>query len=600
MHTTLLLRFYHLFLFLSIYIIAGYASNRDSLFIEKYEKTIYYNSDSIFINYANKGFIPVVDDLYEYYEDIFWNLPDDRRSSELDKMERIAKTVNSKELEAEAAFMKAVCLPEGDELLFSYKADKLQEIADKSAKCGNISLQLRAMEALFDLYWDAEKYAKSFSQIHSIDKVLQHLKDNEYPGKSALNFRIGEAYYFFQDYDKAIPYLRRAMKPSRYYFDRSNLEARNMLGTYYNQKGQVDSAEYYFRSAFSNHDMVKFKSKYDAVSLSNLGHSFIQRKDYDEGISYFRAGLNHMLLERDYKSASDATIGLAQCYLEKDNLKKAKHMIDSSLIYIEQSGNINAYQSLYPLMCEYYVRTGDKKLAKAYLDSTMAINEKYLEKYNSKYIIRAEQELFEAETMAKDEELKHQEEKYNYRLLYGLIILAFISIGLVIFIILYNKNKKAYRALVQKNQDWAGAGTGSGFDSVNKSASCCEENTNEPDTEDIDLMKQVYDLVNNEKVYKDLDLTLDSLSKQINVNRNYLSKAINKTTGKNFNTYINEHRIKEAIKIMSDAKSDLISIDAIALEVGFGNRISFYQSFKKITGLTPSDFRNNKSKVLSN
>ncbi|MDL2302835.1 helix-turn-helix domain-containing protein [Dysgonomonas sp. OttesenSCG-928-D17] len=513
-------------------------------------------------------------------------------------MEHIAKAANNSELEAEAVFMRAVCLPDGDEGLFSHKIKKLEEIADKSAKNGNISLRLRAMESIFDLYWNSEKYARAFSQIHSIDKVLQNVGDDKYPGKGVLNFRIGEAYYFFQDYDKAIPYLRKAMKPSRYYFDRSNLEARNMLGTYYNQRGQVDSAEYYFRSAFSNHDRVKFKSKYDAVSLSNLGHSFIQKKDYDEGISYFRAGLNHMLLERDYKSASDVTVGLAQCYLEKDNLKKAKHMIDSSLIYIEQSGNVNAYQELYPLMCEYYVRSGDRQLAKAYLDSTMAVNNKYLEKYNSKYIIKAEQELFEAETIAKDEELRYQEEKYTYRLLYGLIILVFISLGLVVFIILYNKNKKAYRALVQKNQDWAGT-TNPGFSSTSKSASC-EENANEPDTEDLDLMKQVYDLVNNEKVYKDLDLTLDSLSRQINVNRNYLSKAINKTTGKNFNTYINEHRIKEAIKIMSNPKSDLISIDAIALEVGFGNRISFYQSFKKITGLTPSDFRNNKSNVLSN
>lgn len=117
-----------------------------------------------------------------------------------------------------------------------------------------------------------------------------------------------------------------------------------------------------------------------------------------------------------------------------------------------------------------------------------------------------------------------------------------------------------------------------------------------PSEEDRIVMKKVYEVVAKEKVYKDLDLTLDSLAKSMDINRNYLSKAINRITGKNFNTYINEYRVKEAIKILSSEKSDIISIDAIALEVGFNNRTSFYQSFKKITGLSPSDFRKNRAK----
>ncbi len=146
----------------------------------------------------------------------------------------------------------------------------------------------------------------------------------------------------------------------------------------------------------------------------------------------------------------------------------------------------------------------------------------------------------------------------------------FISLGLVVFIILYRRNRNAYRALVQKNQDWASS-TATVFEKVDvpvKNIDVGKDLEDEPAAEDVMLMKEVHELIKTEKVFKELDLTLESLSKQMNVNRNYLSKAINKTTGKNFNTFINEYRIKEAIKIMSDEKSDLISIDAIALEVG--------------------------------
>lgn len=189
---------------------------------------------------------------------------------------------------------------------------------------------------------------------------------------------------------------------------------------------------------------------------------------------------------------------------------------------------------------------------------------------------------------------------------------------MVILIILYREKKNAYRALVQKNQDWAqGSPSYTSFEAERKpnvevyidqdkvlenvTEEAIEEVSEEkvvedPSEEDRTVMKKVYEVVIKEKVFKDLDLTLDSLAKSMDINRNYLSKAINKTTGKNFNTYINEHRVKEAIKMLSSEKSDIISIDAIALEVGFNNRTSFYQSFKKITGLSPSDFRNNRVK----
>lgn len=184
---------------------------------------------------------------------------------------------------------------------------------------------------------------------------------------------------------------------------------------------------------------------------------------------------------------------------------------------------------------------------------------------------------------------------------------------MVILVILYRKNKNAYRALVLKNQDWAQLSTSNiSFENrekpviIDKNQENTIENTVEeayeqkviedPSEEDRMVMKKVYEVVIKEKVFKDLDLTLDSLAKSMDINRNYLSKAINRTTGKNFNTYINEYRVKEAIKLLSSEKSDIISIDAIAIEVGFNNRTSFYQSFKKITGLSPSDFRNNRVK----
>lgn len=115
------------------------------------------------------------------------------------------------------------------------------------------------------------------------------------------------------------------------------------------------------------------------------------------------------------------------------------------------------------------------------------------------------------------------------------------------------------------------------------------------DTHDAITMAEVEKAMTERKVYKRTDLTLDTLAQETGFNRYYLSNALNRCTGKNFNSYVNEFRVKEAIRIMSEPGGDDLTVDAIAFEVGFNDRQSLYRVFKKITGISPKDFRKNKS-----
>lgn len=579
------------------------AQQQDSLYIERNGKVEYFYSDSIFINYAQKGFLYVINDLYDYYEDIAPYMSLKLRKKEVLKMRQIAKDYKSLALDREADYLQAVTLPENSKRRVDIKIAEMQRIANEASKRGDIILKLRSMEAIFDVCWRKTRYAQALRQGYIIDKELQNVSEDEYPGVGDAYFRIGRAFYFFKDYDKALPFLRKATRPAKYYFDRSSLQAKNAIGEYYNSIGKVDSAEYYFRSAYFSPQHVKSKSLFDAIALSNIGQSLLLKKEYDNAIPYFDAGIKRMLLDTHYEFLTHAAIGLADCYLAKNNIKKAKLQIDSARLFIQKSENDDLYQSFYPLMCRYYTKTNNIVLLSIYSDSTVLANKKQTEKYNGLHLLKAEQEIFELEKQVKNDELRLTEENYRSKQIFFFILLSVISIGLIIFIILYRKNKSKYISLVQKNQDWAQELVPyTSFEDEKKDIEdehekvCEEKIENVSSEEDRILMRKVYEVVIKEKIFKDLDLTLDSLSKKMDINRNYLSKAINRTTGKNFNTYINEHRVKEAIKLLSSEKSDIISIDAIALEVGFNNRTSFYQSFKKITGLSPSDFRNNRVK----
>lgn len=560
----------------------------DSVYIKQYDCMVRFNSDSLFTNYAHFGYKSVIDNLYYYYDEIAAHMTTEKLATENAKMAAIARKYNSQNLKLEAMLMNSIFMPTNTDLELEKKIKSLQETRKAAISLGNKVIEIRSLEAMLISYWKAAQYAKVFSLIYTLDEKLQAVTQEEYPRKLYDYYHIGKAYYFFQDYDKAIPYLRKALAPAKYYFDVSNIEARNILGEYYVIKNKLDSAEYYYRSALYSKDWVKNRSLHDAISLSNIGYALLTKGEYDKAISYLEPGLQRMIKGKNYEPASYVAIDLGNCYLTKGDLKKVKTMIDSATHFIQQSNNRDAYRSLYPLNAKYYAKVGNSILAQKYIDSTILTNKLYVEKYNGTFLLRAEQELFESRSQAKDQVIKQKEETYRTNIIYSISTIMIIFGGLIIVMYQYRKKKRAYQILVQKNKDWAEANT-----TFEPTETRIKE-VQAPNEDDHLLSERVHEFLMANKTFKNLDITLDSLAKDLNVNRAYLSKAINKTSGKNFNTYLNEYKVKEAIKIMSNEKMNALSIDAIALEVGFGNRISFYQAFKKITGLSPSDFRNSK------
>jgi YesN/AraC family two-component response regulator len=116
-----------------------------------------------------------------------------------------------------------------------------------------------------------------------------------------------------------------------------------------------------------------------------------------------------------------------------------------------------------------------------------------------------------------------------------------------------------------------------------------------PDETDLSTMKNIERLM-SEKVYKNTSLSVELLANMLDIGQHNVSKAINRCTKKNFKTYVNEYRIKEMIRLLSEKESRQFSIDALAYEVGFSEIRNFFRVFKKMTGLTPTQFMTNLGK----
>jgi ligand-binding sensor domain-containing protein/AraC-like DNA-binding protein len=94
-----------------------------------------------------------------------------------------------------------------------------------------------------------------------------------------------------------------------------------------------------------------------------------------------------------------------------------------------------------------------------------------------------------------------------------------------------------------------------------------------------------------EKLYLDPDLTLVKLAESAGIPAKHLSQLINERYELNFNDFINRQRVEEAKRKLLDPAAREFKLLRIAFESGFNSKSVFNSAFKKITGLSPSEFR---------
>ena len=98
-------------------------------------------------------------------------------------------------------------------------------------------------------------------------------------------------------------------------------------------------------------------------------------------------------------------------------------------------------------------------------------------------------------------------------------------------------------------------------------------------------IKRIVKYVDN-KYYS--DLKLESIAEIFNYNSSYLGKLFKDTTGKNFNTYLDNVRIEQAKKLLFE---DKLKVYEICEKVGYKNIDYFYCKFKKYVGISPLNYK---------
>jgi AraC-like DNA-binding protein len=106
-----------------------------------------------------------------------------------------------------------------------------------------------------------------------------------------------------------------------------------------------------------------------------------------------------------------------------------------------------------------------------------------------------------------------------------------------------------------------------------------------------DYKKEFLRLMQEEKLFINSNLTVNEVAQKMGIPRQHLSEVLNVHLKSNFQDYINKCRAEAFVDCLKNKQFENYTIMGIANEVGFKSKSSFNTTFKKIYGVTPSQFR---------
>ncbi|MCD1116288.1 helix-turn-helix domain-containing protein [Chryseobacterium turcicum] len=93
-------------------------------------------------------------------------------------------------------------------------------------------------------------------------------------------------------------------------------------------------------------------------------------------------------------------------------------------------------------------------------------------------------------------------------------------------------------------------------------------------------------------IYTDSTLNRERVAEKLGISAGYVSQIVNAVTGDNFAHYINQYRVEAVKEMISNPEFENYTLLTMGLEAGFTSKTTFYNSFKKVTGQTPNEYKN--------
>ncbi len=448
-------------------------------------------------------------------------------------------------------------------------------------KIGDAYLNGWVLLDIANLYRDQKNNDKAALDYYAkAEKVFS--SSNDLVGVVVCNYCKGELYQNNKAYEQAIPYFEKAQSISLQINDsKQQAIALAYLGETYALKKELLAAERIFSELT---DLCVRTNNKDGMARAykGLGLMALGQGTLEVGLEYYHKALNCYHQINDKLNIAAVLDKIGDAYAASGNINEAIKFSEMALSVADSNEIVFQQQVFLKKLTGYYNVVGSTA-------KVLETQRKYIllqdqERSKNALVIQREYEL---ELLRKDKVA--QEELIHKQNILIVAAVAVVVVFLVLFVLIVLKNrrlKESYQHLfasgieLKKNKE----------ELLEIKIQTKYVGSTLRDEKQEALLQDFNRLMNEQKVYLQSDLSLDTLAKQMNSNRTYLSQVLNDHFNNSFSNLINEYRVREAQNMLLDPANKVFTIEAIAVRVGFNSKSTFNHVFKKTTGLTPSLF----------
>lgn len=117
------------------------------------------------------------------------------------------------------------------------------------------------------------------------------------------------------------------------------------------------------------------------------------------------------------------------------------------------------------------------------------------------------------------------------------------------------------------------------------------------DLEALSIQDKIEKYLNQEKAFLKQGFCVADLTEAVGVSRHQLAACFTQAYDSNFNKVINRRRVEYGLREMDSEVWDRYTVEGMAYHLGFGSRSTFTTVFKKVTGMTPAEYRRSRKSL---
>ena len=357
---------------------------------------------------------------------------------------------------------------------------------------------------------------------------------------------------------------------------------------------QLKSARHYANKCLTEcKDIMDDRMR--SLLYNNLAEIEMKLSNYNAAIQYLN---NTLQIRANYSTAkirlNNTHRKLSNIYMLKNEIQKAHQEMLLARQSLPDSGFLELRHNTYAELAGTYKATNNIGAAYATLDTAnMYLDSTYYSLANATntfYDMKTE-----LSKGAYNLEKVKTKEKRNKNIA-GVIITGLIVLAAFVYIIYRQQleKNKVLTTLVQKNIQLVEEERKQRQTQQAQTKHKNGRKTIDADNKNLQLYEQLIQWLETDKNFSRKELTLESAAKELNTNREYLSRAISEQNLR-FNDLINKYRVVEVIAILSDPtnRSSKFNLCVIGNQAGFNSNSVFIEAFRKQTGMNPAQFREN-------